>query len=157
MTRFDALLPELKAHFTGHWLTDMANFSAFVYQHLPDLNWAGFYLDDGATLRLGPFVGRPACTEIAYSRGVCGAAFRQRASLLVDDVHEFPGHIACDSASRSEMVLPIIVASQAIGVFDLDSPRAARFSEEDRAGVSLWLEAFVAAQDTGTWSRRPWA
>ena len=145
---------ELEAYLTGQWLTDLANFSAFVFDQLPDLNWAGFYLDDGKTLRLGPFVGKPACTEISYQRGVCGAAFREKRALLVADVHEFPGHIACDSASRSEMVIPFTAEGECLGVFDLDSPSLDRFREADRELVTTWLSLLAAKNPALT--RRPW-
>jgi L-methionine (R)-S-oxide reductase len=154
---YEALLPEIQAHLTGHWLTDCANFSAFVMDKVPGLNWAGFYFNDGKKLILGPFVGKPACTEISYERGVCGAAYTKREPLLVDDVHEFPGHIACDSASRSEMVLPILVGGECVGVFDIDAPTLARFKEEDRRGIDLWLSVLVGKIPQASWNRRPWA
>jgi L-methionine (R)-S-oxide reductase len=140
----------LEHHLTGRWLTDLANFSAFVFHELPDLNWAGFYLDDGSKLVLGPFVGRPACTEIAYSRGVCGAAFTSGETVLVPDVHEFPGHIACDSASRSEMVVPM----SSLGVFDLDSPSLNRFSEKDRLLLEGWMQ--ILLNSCPTLKNSPW-
>ena len=134
-------LNEVDALLTGYWLTDLANFSACVFHHMPHLNWAGFYLSDGQKLRLGPFVGKPACTEIAFERGVCGAAFRQREVLLVKDVHEFPGHISCDPISRSELVIPFEVEGQLIGVLDLDSPLTGRFQPVEaeilKKGLSL--------------------
>lgn len=137
-------LPELEAYLTGHWLTDFANFSAFVFHSLPKLNWAGFYLFDGEKLRLGPFVGKPACTEIRPGRGVCGTSFSRRTPLLVPDVDAFPGHIVCDNASRSELVLPLLVGSECLGVFDVDSPGLNRFREEDRDGLASWLAALAA-------------
>jgi GAF domain-containing protein len=149
-------LPELEAYLTGNWLTDMANFSAFVFHVVPQLNWAGFYLFDGTLLRLGPFVGKPACTEIRPGRGVCGVAFSKREALLVPDVHEFPGHITCDFASRSELVLPLLIADSCVGVFDLDSPDFSRFSADDRKGLSIWLEAFWNKIPGEVWARRPW-
>jgi L-methionine (R)-S-oxide reductase len=154
---YETDFPELEAYLTGHWLTDLANFSAFVFAKVPNLNWAGFYLDNGQKLTLGPFVGKPACTEIRYDRGVCGAAFTQKKPLLVDDVHEFPGHIACDSASRSELVIPIIVNGSVLGVLDLDSPSLARFSSADELGLSRWLEALVKKVPSGVWEKKPWA
>lgn len=153
----EAALPALKAYLAGSWLTDFANFSAFVFHGLPDLNWAGFYLFDGHKLRLGPFVGKPACTEILPGRGVCGIAFTRREALIVPDVEEFPGHIACDSASRSELVLPILVNGECYGVFDLDSPSLGRFSEKDCARLNLWLEALVAGLPEQIWKNKPWA
>jgi GAF domain-containing protein len=140
---FAGKVQELEAYFTGIWLTDCANFAAFTFHEMPDLNWAGFYFSDGEKLRLGPFSGRPACTEIRFDRGVCGAAYTNRKPLLVADVDEFPGHIGCDSASRSELVIPLLVAGSCVGVFDLDSPRLARFEDSDRAGVQLWLDSLL--------------
>lgn len=124
-------LSEIEALLTGFWLTDLANFSACVFHRMDRLNWAGFYLSDGKMLRLGPFVGKPACTEISFQRGVCGAAFLQKEILLVKDVHEFPGHIACDPISRSELVIPFEVNGKLIGVLDLDSPQIGRFQEQE--------------------------
>lgn len=124
-------LNEIESLLTGAWLTDLSNFSAHLFLHLPQLNWVGFYLSDGKRLRLGPFQGKPACVEIAFDRGVCGKAFSSNEALIVDDVHEFPGHIACDEASRSEMVLPLIVDGKKLGVLDLDAPITKRFTEED--------------------------
>ena len=126
------------------WVSVCANASALVMDALPDLNWAGFYVaerrGDTRSLVLGPFQGKAACVRIAYGRGVCGTAAALDATQLVPDVHEFPGHIACDSASASEIVVPIHAQGQVVGVLDIDSPRLARFSEEDRLG----LEALVA-------------
>lgn len=125
------ILSELEGLLTGIWITDLANFSALMFQRVPRLNWIGFYLTDGTKLRLGPFAGQPACTDIAFERGVCGAAFTKRAPLVVDDVHEFPGHIACDPKSRSEMVLPFVCGGRLVGVLDIDSPEPARFTASD--------------------------
>lgn len=108
-----------------------ANVAAAIMQTVPELNWVGFYFDDGTKLRLGPFQGKPACTEIAYSRGVCGAAFSQKKRHLVNDVHSFPDHIVCDSASRAEIVVPLFWHNEVVGVLDIDSPVKDRFSEED--------------------------
>ncbi len=154
---FRAAIPGLEAYLTGRWLTDFANFSAFAFHALPDLNWAGFYLFDGETLLLGPFVGKPACTEIRPGRGVCGTAFAGGKALLVPDVHEFPGHIACDSASRSELVLPLFVGGVCRGVLDLDSPSPGRFREEEAAGLELWLKALYARLPPALWDAKPWA
>lgn len=151
---YSAKQAELDAYLTGRWLTDLANFSAFVFHSLPDLNWAGFYLYDGSLLRLGPFVGKPACTEIRPGRGVCGTAFAQREALIVPDVHEFPGHITCDTASRSELVIPLAFGA---GVLDLDSPLPARFTEEDRVGLARWLELLPKKIPSSVWEARPWA
>src|SRR5690242_2376805 len=127
-------------------VANAANFAALVYHALPDLNWAGFYFFDGTELVVGPFQGLPACTRIALTRGVCGAAASRRASIVVADVHAFPGHIACDSRSRSELVVPIVDGGGALrGVFDMDSPSPSRFDDADREGVERLVAAFVAA------------
>jgi L-methionine (R)-S-oxide reductase len=128
------------AYLNGYWLTDLSNFSSYVFQRIPDLNWCGFYLVSGETLRLGPFQGKPACMEIRIGRGVCGRAFQEKKSLLVPDVDQFPGHIACDSASRSEMVIPLLWSEEAPwGVFDLDSPKVDSFQEKDQKLIEDWL------------------
>jgi L-methionine (R)-S-oxide reductase len=122
-------------------VANMANLSALIWQYLPDLNWAGFYRLVGDELVLGPFQGKPACIRIPIGRGVCGAAAASRETQLVEDVHAFPGHIACDAASASEIVVPVLVEGCLIAVLDLDSPRPARFDSVDARG----LEALVAA------------
>lgn len=126
-------------------IANAANLSALIYHALPDLNWAGFYLFDGSELVLGPFQGKPACVRIALDRGVCGAAASRRVTQLVDDVHAFPGHIACDAASNSEIVVPLVSGDRLIGVLDLDSPKVGRFDAEDREGLealaALWIDA----------------
>jgi GAF domain-containing protein len=121
-------------------IANMANAAALLWEYLPDLNWAGFYRNIGGELVLGPFQGKAACIRIAFGSGVCGAAAATRASQLVEDVHAFPGHIACDAASASELVVPIVVGDRLIGVLDLDSPSPARFDARDRDGC----EALVA-------------
>jgi GAF domain-containing protein len=126
-----SLLNQLDSLLTGFWLTDLANFSAFFFYELPNINWIGFYLTDGKQLRLGPFSGKPACVEIAFSRGVCGTAFSGDKTLIVPDVHAFPGHITCDPASRSELVIPFRVGGRPVGVLDVDSPILNRFTEEE--------------------------
>src|SRR5258705_5370709 len=113
------------------FIANAANFSSLLYYSLPDLNWAGLYLHKGGELVLGPFQGLPACLRIAIGKGVCGTAAEQRQTILVDNVHEFPGHIACDSESNSEIVVPLIANEKLIGVLDLDSPLFARFDDED--------------------------
>lgn len=120
-------------------IANLANASALLYQELPDLNWAGFYLMEDGKLVLGPFQGKPACIEIPLGKGVCGTAAARDEAVFVKNVHEFPGHIACDGASNSEIVVPIHAQGAVIGVLDIDSPLIGRFSEEDRKG----LEAFV--------------
>ncbi|MCZ8172232.1 MAG: GAF domain-containing protein [Brevundimonas sp.] len=116
-------------------VANMANVAALIWQFLPDLNWAGFYRTVDGALVLGPFQGKPACIRIAAGQGVCGAALASGATQLVPDVHAFPGHIACDAASRSELVVPVIRDGRVIAVIDLDSPSPARFDETDAAGI----------------------
>lgn len=124
-------------------VANMANVAALIWQFLPDLNWAGFYrMVDGALI-LGPFIGKPACIRIALGQGVCGAAARSGETQLVPDVHAFPGHIACDAASRSELVVPVIRDGKVIAVIDLDSPSPARFDEADARGIEA-LAAILA-------------
>ena len=124
-------------------IANAANMAALIYHRLPDLNWAGFYLRRGEVLVLGPFQGRPACQRIAIGQGVCGTAVVQREAVLVPDVEEFPGHIACDPNSRSELVVPLIEDGAVTGVLDLDSPLKARFDESDRAGCEGLVRVFV--------------
>ncbi len=131
-------------------IANAANTAAIIYHTLPDLNWAGFYFLHGDELLLGPFQGKPACVRIAVGQGVCAAAAGHRQTVLVEDVHRFPGHIACDTASNSEIVLPIIVGDRLIGVLDLDSPVVGRFHAEDQAGLEKLVEIFIAATDMGT-------
>lgn len=125
-------------------IANMANVSALIWQAIPDLNWVGFYRFDGSELVLGPFQGKAACIRIALDKGVCGAAARLRATQRVDDVHTFPGHIACDADSRSELVVPVIADDRLVGVLDLDSPTPARFTAADQAGAEA-LVARIAA------------
>ena len=138
---YNALTRELASLVDGvpYLTANLANASALLWQHLTDINWAGFYLMEDGALVLGPFQGKPACIRIAVGRGVCGTAVAQDAVQLVPDVHQFPGHIACDSASNSEIVLPIHKDGQVWGVLDIDSPFFDRFTAEDQTG----LEAFV--------------
>jgi len=125
-----------------HLISNMANASALLYQTLEDINWAGFYLMKEDILVLGPFQGKTACIEIPVGKGVCGTAIEKREIQLVKDVHEFPGHIACDSASNSEIVLPIYVGEEVFGVLDIDSPSFARFDEEDKIGLQEFVQIF---------------
>jgi L-methionine (R)-S-oxide reductase len=125
------------------FIANAANFASLLYHSLPDLNWAGFYLKKSNELVLGPFQGRPACVRIAMGKGVCGTAAEKRQTILVDNVHDFPGHIACDSASNSEIVVPLVVAEQLIGVLDIDSPLFARFDDHDAKGLNDLVEIFV--------------
>ena len=129
-------------------IANAANTSALIYQMLPDLNWAGFYfLQSDDELVLGPFQGKPACVRIAVGRGVCGTAVEKERSILVEDVHAFPGHIACDAASRSELVVPLFREGYVFGVIDLDSPLPGRFDADDQAGIEALAAIFTAACD----------
>ncbi len=126
-------------------IANAANIAALVYHALPDLNWVGFYLYDGRELVVGPFQGLPACVRIPLGKGVCGTAASQRATQRIEDVDAFPGHIACDSASRSELVVPLVRGDELIGVFDLDSPRLSRFDADDQAGLEAIAQVFIDA------------
>ena len=128
-------------------LANAANAAALLWQGLPDLNWAGFYFLRGGELVLGPFQGKVACVRIALGRGVCGTAAQKRETVLVPDVGQFPGHIACDHASRSEVVVPLVTGGKLIGVLDLDSPSLARFDEADAAGLAATAEIFLRGSD----------
>lgn len=131
----------------GDWLPNLANVAAAVYASLPGLNWAGFYLLRGGELVLGPFQGQPACVRIEIGRGVCGTAAAERRTLVVDDVDEFPGHIACDPRSRSEIVVPVVIDGRTVAVLDLDSSERANFDAEDRAGLEGIVSELSAAVD----------
>ncbi len=126
-------------------IANAANFAALLYHSLPDVNWTGFYLYKEGELVLGPFQGNSACVRIAIGKGVCGTAAELRQTVVVENVHEFPGHIACDSASNSEIVVPLIKDKQLIGVLDLDSPAAARFDDEDARGLNELADIFIQA------------
>ena len=142
MENYDKLCEELKALISDvpHLTANLANASALIWERLDGINWAGFYLCENGKLILGPFQGKPACIEIRFGRGVCGTAAEKNETQLVDNVHEFPGHIACDSASNSEIVVPIRKDGKVVGVLDIDSTKFARFSERDKEGI----EKFVA-------------
>lgn len=127
------------------FIANAANLSALLYHTLPDVNWAGFYLLKDGELVLGPFQGRPACIRISLGKGVCGTAAERRETLVVPNVHDFPGHIACDSASNSEIVVPLIRQGELLGVLDVDSPSVGRFDDEDAAGLNRLAEIFLAA------------
>jgi GAF domain-containing protein len=129
------------------FIANSAQFSAFLFSQLDDLNWAGFYLNRNEELVLGPFQGQIACVRIPFGRGVCGAAAQSRQTQRVEDVHAFPGHIACDSASNSELVVPLVKNGQLIGVLDLDSPSLARFTEQDQAGIEQLAAIFLRLTD----------
>jgi len=126
-------------------IANAANLAALVYHALPHLNWVGFYFHDGRELVVGPFQGLPACVRIPLDKGVCGAAASQRVTQRIEDVDAFPGHIACDAASRSELVVPLVQGDTLVGVFDLDSPLLARFDADDQAGLEAIAAVFVEA------------
>jgi L-methionine (R)-S-oxide reductase len=126
------------------FIANAANFASILFNSMAEINWAGFYLYKGGELVLGPFQGKPACVRIKVGKGVCGAAAEKLKTVVVQNVHEFPGHIACDSASNSEIVVPIIKDGLLIGVLDIDSPLLARFDDEDKAGLEILVEVFLA-------------
>jgi L-methionine (R)-S-oxide reductase len=130
-------------------LANAANMCALLYQMLPDVNWVGFYFMQGGELVLGPFQGKVACVRIALGRGVCGTAAERREILVVPDVNEFPGHIACDAASRSEIVLPLVQDGALLGVLDLDSPQPSRFDLEDRDGLQSAVHLLLSCSELG--------
>ena len=136
--RYDLLLEQLRALTDGiaHPLANLANAAALLWQGLPEINWCGFYLMDGGALMLGPFCGLPACIRISLGRGVCGTAALKDEIQRIPDVHAFPGHIACDSASNAEIVIPIHFEGRVIGVLDIDSPTIGRFDETDQEKLS---------------------
>jgi L-methionine (R)-S-oxide reductase len=140
---------ELAALLAGErdFLANTANCAALLFHSLPDLNWAGFYFLKGSDLVLGPFQGKPACIRIGPGRGVCGAAVVARETVIVADVHQFPGHIACDAASNSEIVVPLIKNDQLLGVLDLDSPLVGRFDDADAKGLQSMVATLLAASD----------
>ena len=137
MTKYRELNERLHSLIAGvpHPIANLANASALLWESLEDINWAGVYLVEGGKLVLGPFQGKPACIEIPWGKGVCGTAAAENATQLVPDVHAFPGHIACDGASRSEIVVPLRKDGEVRGVLDIDSPVPARFTEADRVGL----------------------
>ena len=149
MMSYSDLLSDLTGLLDGECdpIANAANTAAVIWQYLPDINWAGFYFLKRQQLVLGPFQGKPACVRIPMGAGVCGAAAASRHTIVVRDVHEFPGHIACDSASNSEIVIPLIRNRRVIGVLDIDSPRIGRFTEPDRAGceaiAALYLKSLA--------------
>lgn len=143
---YDQLAAQLSSLLAGErdLIANAANFSALVFHALPDLNWAGFYFEKDGELVLGPFQGQPACVRIALGRGVCGTAAANCATTIVRNVHEFPGHIACDSASNSEIVVPLMKGKQFLGVLDLDSPVLGRFDTEDAAGLETLVRILLS-------------
>ena len=142
MTHYEELNSQLESLIDGvpYRIADLANASALLWQTLDRLNWAGFYLMDEGKLVLGPFQGKPACIQIALGRGVCGTAAAEERTVRVADVHAFPGHIACDCASNSEIVVPIRSRGRVVAVLDLDSPERGRFTEEDQAGLERFAQ-----------------
>ena len=142
---YSDLARDLRALLTGErdLVANAANTAALIWDALPDLNWSGFYLYKSGELVLGPFQGKPACVRIAIGKGVCGTAAQRRETMLVEDVHAFPGHIACDSASNSEIVIPLVRGAELLGVLDLDSPKLARFKEVDARGLERLARIFV--------------
>ena len=146
---YDHLAIELSALLAGErdFLANMANAAALLYHTLPDLNWAGFYLLKQGQLVLGPFQGRPACVRIDLGRGVCGTAAQRRETMIVPDVQQFSGHIACDAFSRSEIVVPLLAGGRLLGVLDLDSPRLARFDETDAGGLDVLVRLLLAGSE----------
>ncbi|PQO44707.1 GAF domain-containing protein [Blastopirellula marina] len=140
---------DVEAILTGErdWIANTANCAAILFHALREINWAGFYFLQGEELVLGPFQGKPACVRIALGRGVCGAAGAQKRTQVVPVVHEFPGHIACDSASKSEIVLPLLSGDRLVGVLDIDSPILNRFDEADAAGLQAIVDCLLGASD----------
>lgn len=147
--RYVQVHKELAALLEGErdFVANTANCAALLYQSLSDLNWAGFYFAKGSDLVLGPFQGKPACVRIGPGRGVCGAAAQRRETVIVANVHEFPGHIACDSASNSEIVVPLIQDNRLLGVLDLDSPLPGRFDRADAIGLQGIVTTLLTASD----------
>ncbi|MDZ7791940.1 MAG: GAF domain-containing protein [Xanthomonadales bacterium] len=142
---YDELAQQAEGLLSGqkHRIANAANLSALIFDALPEVNWAGFYFLEGDELIVGPFQGRPACVRIEMGKGVCGTAAATRATQRVEDVHAFEGHIACDPQSRSEVVVPLIVDGQVIGVLDIDSPRSGRFDEDDQRGLERLAEIYA--------------
>lgn len=136
---------------TGYWPTDLANASALLYEQMQDLNWAGFYLLDAGVLKLGPFQGRVACTMIPTGKGVCGRAAQEGRTIIVNDVHEFSGHITCDVSSRSELVVPLVKRGVVWGVLDLDSPTTGRFAPDEGALLERFCGLLLEP-----WEKIPW-
>jgi L-methionine (R)-S-oxide reductase len=146
---YEHLLEQARALVVGErdFIANCANLSSLIFHTLPDLNWAGFYFYRGGELVLGPFQGKPACVRIGLGRGVCGTAAAERRTVIVPDIHAFPGHIACDSASNAEIVVPLLAGDRLLGVLDLDSPRIGRFDDSDRIGFKAAVALLLAASD----------
>lgn len=152
-TDYATLQSQLQALLEGetHWLANLSNTAALLFEGLKEINWVGFYLLEGDELVLGPFQGKPACVRIPLGKGVCGTTAARKVTTVVPDVHEFPGHITCDPASRSEVVIPMITAAgELLGVLDVDSPILARFTEEDGKGLGEIVDILVSSCD---WER----
>jgi GAF domain-containing protein len=149
------LVIQLRSMLEGEYdfIANGANFAALLYHSLPDVNWAGFYLLRDEELVLGPFQGRPACVRIALGKGVCGIAAKQCETIIVPNVNEFPGHIVCDTASNSEIVVPVFDGERLLGVLDLDSPSLARFDDQDAEGLNELVTVFVAHEE-GLWPEK---
>ncbi|MFJ8099220.1 GAF domain-containing protein [Lysinibacillus sp. NPDC096212] len=143
--QYNTLAKQLDALLTGESdrIANLSNASALLNQFLPNINWVGFYVLQGDELVLGPFQGLPACVRIPIGRGVCGTAVGKAETIVVKDVHDFPGHIACDAASQSEIVIPLIKEGQVIGVLDIDSPITNRFSKEDQEGLEVFVKTLL--------------
>ena len=146
---YASLVLQLRSLLKGEYdfIANTANFSALIYNALPDVNWAGFYILHDDVLVLGPFQGKPACVRIPMGKGVCGFAAKQCETVIVPNVHEFPGHIACDSASNSEIVIPLFDGERVLGVFDVDSPTLKRFDDQDAEGLNELVTVLVAHEE----------
>lgn len=144
---YASLAEELTGLLTGErdFIANAANTSALLFDALPDINWAGFYFLRNGELVVGPFQGKPACVRIPLGKGVCGTAAANRITIVVRDVHEFPGHIACDAASQSEIVVPLLKGDELLGVLDIDSPSVGRFDDADRHGIERLANLFIAS------------
>ena len=147
--QYEKLAAQLSSLLAGErdLIANAANFSSLIFNSLPDLNWAGFYFAKDGELVLGPFQGQPACVRIKIGQGVCGAGAVKCETVIVPNVHEFPGHIACDSASNSEIVVPVMKDARLLGVLDLDSPTVDRFSEQDATGLERLVKIFAESID----------
>lgn len=138
---------ELRGLIEKEWFVNLANASALLKQHLPQVNWVGFYLNRNNELLLSSFQGLPACTRIAFGKGVCGTAAQHKTTQLVDDVDQFPGHIVCDGASRSEIVIPLLLGERILGVLDIDAPVLSRFTAEDQKGLEKFVQILIESTD----------
>jgi len=144
---YQTLIEELQYHLDQYWFTNLSQVSALLFDHLPRINWVGFYLYKDQELILGPYQGKPACMRIKLGRGVCGTSAEQKKTIIVANVDEFPGHIACDSASRSEIVVPLFLNDRLIGILDVDSPELDRFDQSDADGLRLLTDVVLNKTD----------